>query len=62
MMRNGRLGQVNALLNVGCAQPHVLTDRTPALFLKGLQDPPPSRIGHSVENAIDFVLCHGSQQ
>jgi hypothetical protein len=61
-MRNGRLGQVNALLNIGTTQPNVLANRTAALFLEGLQDPPPSRVGDSVENAIHFVLCHGSQQ
>jgi hypothetical protein len=53
---------VNALLNVRSAQPHVLADRTAASFLKCLQDSPPGWVGDSMENAIHFVLCHGSKQ
>ena len=60
MMRNGRLGQVNALLDVRSAQAHILANRTSALFLEGLQDPPPGRIGHRVEDTVDFSFCHES--
>jgi len=62
MVRNGRLGQVNTLLNVGCAQPHVLADRTSALFLESVQYPPPGGVSDGVEDTIQFVLGHGSKQ
>jgi hypothetical protein len=64
MMGNSRLGQVNALLNVRSTQPHILANRTPALFLQGVQNPPPRRIGDSMQNAIHFLLRirHGSKQ
>jgi hypothetical protein len=53
---------MNALLDVRSAQAHVLADRTSALFLQGLQDPPPGGIGDSVENVVHFVICHGKKQ
>src|SRR5450432_1742089 len=52
MMRNSRLGQVNTLLDIRSAQSHALANRTSTLFLEGAQNPPPGRIGDSVQNAI----------
>jgi len=47
---------MNALLDVRSAQPHVLANRTPTLFLKRPQNPPPRRIRDSMQNAIQFLL------
>ena len=47
---------MNPLLNIRSAQPHILANRTPALFLKRLQYPPPRRIRHSMQNAIQFLF------
>src|SRR6476661_6855462 len=61
MMRNGRLRKMNTLLDIRSAQPHILANRTPALFLKRTQDPPPCRVRDSMQNAIQFLLrmTHG---
>lgn len=64
MMRNGRLRQMNALLNVRGAQAHFLADRTAALLLERLQDPPPGGIGNGVQYAIQFLfrMRHGTKE
>jgi hypothetical protein len=56
VMRNRRLRQMNPSFNIGRAQPHILTDRTPTLFLKSLQNPPPRRISDSMPNPVKLLL------
>ena len=47
---------MNPRFDIGRAQPHILANRTPTLFLKRLQNPPPRRISHSMQNPIQFLL------
>jgi hypothetical protein len=56
-MRNGGLGKMNALLDIRCAQAHVLANGTSAVLLQGLQNPPAGGISDGIQDAIQVLLC-----
>jgi len=51
-MRNGRLRQLYALLDIGGAKPGFLIEGASAFFLECLQNSAARRIGDSVQKAI----------
>ncbi len=52
MMRNRRLCQLHALLDIARTKPGFLVNRASAFFLKRQQNPASSRVGNSMQKAI----------
>ena len=53
-MRNGRLRQLNALLDIGGTEPGSLTEGASAFFLECPQNSAASRVGDGVQETIEI--------
>ena len=64
VMRNGGLGKVNALLDIGSAQPHFFADGTGSAFLEGLQNTAAGRVADRVQGTVQGLLSisHGTHK
>ena len=54
MMRNGRLRQPYALLDIARAEPGFLAERASAFFFKRAENPAASGIGNGVQKAVEI--------